>query len=359
MENKTHGGKREGAGRKGGTGQKTEQIFGYRYTTDEYNLILSELTNMKKEHKTTSNSILEMVKKIRNNENPMNIEVWFKNEAMVNLVGYGVPEYIKDNEERKKLEEEYSEDYRQKKSQYDTYVKNLTKKWFCFDRELDINYAMKNHDVYIQYNLKGDFDQDIFICEKNSFDLKTAIEIILNISFKGTSVLLYEVSDFLENRNKNEIWGSIIGDNTLISNNVSGLYGYFYYENKRNIKISHKMENLCKNSKNYEEEVYGVNIIIPNFDLLKNVKDFKWSNKYKELILKIIKDTMEIFEINKQEIKGDYLWKKLNDNIEKYFKIPIKIPIDSITMIQNYIKNYYFQKKLKEYHEMKKILPNT
>lgn len=55
------GGAREGSGRKKGV-IKNCNIFGYKYTPEEYDLIKSTLDSMKDEYKTTSRSLLEVFK---------------------------------------------------------------------------------------------------------------------------------------------------------------------------------------------------------------------------------------------------------------------------------------------------------
>lgn len=68
MEEKkeNRGGAREGAGRKKGI-NKNYNIFGYKYTKEEYELIKFILDNMKDEYKTTSKSLLEVFKFYKNN----------------------------------------------------------------------------------------------------------------------------------------------------------------------------------------------------------------------------------------------------------------------------------------------------
>lgn len=63
-----HGGRREGSGRKKGTGVKTERVFGYKYTPEEAIFINEVLNTVKKEHKTTSKSIIEIFKFYKDNK---------------------------------------------------------------------------------------------------------------------------------------------------------------------------------------------------------------------------------------------------------------------------------------------------
>lgn len=65
-DKKNRGGSREGSGRKKGI-IKDHNLFGYRYTKEEYDLIKSTLENMKEEHKTTSSSLLEVFKFYKEN----------------------------------------------------------------------------------------------------------------------------------------------------------------------------------------------------------------------------------------------------------------------------------------------------
>ena len=62
------GGKREGAGRKAGTGVKTEKILGYKYTPEEFEMINQTLQELKTKYKTTSSAILELCKFYQNNK---------------------------------------------------------------------------------------------------------------------------------------------------------------------------------------------------------------------------------------------------------------------------------------------------
>ncbi|WP_294708459.1 hypothetical protein [uncultured Fusobacterium sp.] len=62
------GGKREGSGRKAGTGIKTEKILGYKYTPEEFDLINQTLQELKSKYKTTSNAILELCKFYQSNK---------------------------------------------------------------------------------------------------------------------------------------------------------------------------------------------------------------------------------------------------------------------------------------------------
>lgn len=62
------GGKREGSGRKTGSGVKTEKILGYKYTTEEFELIDKTLKELKAKYKTTSKAILELCKFYQNNK---------------------------------------------------------------------------------------------------------------------------------------------------------------------------------------------------------------------------------------------------------------------------------------------------
>lgn len=68
MEN-NHGGAREGAGRKKGSGVKTEYMFGYKYSPEEKEFMSAILEEAKKEHKTTSKAILEIFKFYKNRNN--------------------------------------------------------------------------------------------------------------------------------------------------------------------------------------------------------------------------------------------------------------------------------------------------
>lgn len=56
------GGKREGSGRKEGTGVKIEKILGYRYTLEEYKIIFKTLEELKAKYETNSNAVLELCK---------------------------------------------------------------------------------------------------------------------------------------------------------------------------------------------------------------------------------------------------------------------------------------------------------
>lgn len=62
------GGKREGSGRKAGTGVKTEKILGYKYTPEEFELISQTLEELKAKYKTTSRAILELCKFYQNSK---------------------------------------------------------------------------------------------------------------------------------------------------------------------------------------------------------------------------------------------------------------------------------------------------
>ena len=45
--------------------EKSDKVFGYRYTEEEADLIRTVLDEVKKEHKTTSRALLEIFKKYK------------------------------------------------------------------------------------------------------------------------------------------------------------------------------------------------------------------------------------------------------------------------------------------------------
>ena len=56
----------EKAGRKLGTAEKTKKLFGYRYTEDEYNTMISIIVKLKEEGMTTSEIIHQAIINLKN-----------------------------------------------------------------------------------------------------------------------------------------------------------------------------------------------------------------------------------------------------------------------------------------------------